>query len=103
HAVCVFIGRCGPCAGYSDEGAPRDEAARLSSATSTGRGVRPLTVQKRPKSQCKHARGIAHVVQRLQRLFWSERRDLNPGPPVPQSAILVNLFHSGAFWNNQQG
>ena len=33
-------------------------------------------------------------MQRLQRLFWSERRDLNPGPPVPQTGALTGLRYA---------
>jgi hypothetical protein len=33
-------------------------------------------------------------MRRFHRLYWSERRDLNPGPPVPQTGALTGLRYA---------
>ena len=32
------------------------------------------------------------------RFYWSERRDLNPGPPVPQTGALTGLRYAPRPW-----
>jgi hypothetical protein len=36
----------------------------------------------------------AYKVFELKRNFWSERRDLNSGPPVPQTGALTGLRYA---------
>src|SRR5690349_24650760 len=37
------------------------------------------------------------LVRRLSATCWSERRDLNPGPPVPQTGALTGLRYAPPF------
>jgi hypothetical protein len=74
-------------------GGTNDESAREYFATfCPGQGVVPLFLAFTAPRRNRNARSIYLIFRGF--FFWSERRDLNPRPPVPQTGALTGLRYA---------
>src|SRR5438874_5828442 len=61
-----------------------------------GEGLKRLGAKSAPKHRTLLLGGsaVSYIPLHLQMVGWSERRDLNPGPPVPQTGALTGLRYA---------